>query len=146
MWNTVNEKSNQTLKAYSEGSRKSWLYGVITLPPLMVFYVHSTKLSNEVWTDIMMGVFVITFIGLFSVVAFENRKWRSIPVSVLITMGFGLCIVGSLAKLTVNTPDQVLNSSLLLMSLCGLYGFCSAVLGVMIHRSFKPNKSQPESV
>jgi len=140
MFKKIDEKSNVIAKAYLDGPRKSWFYGVISLPPVIALYVQTTKLSNEIWTEIIMGIILFLFIALMSMIAFENKKWRSVPISMLISMGLGICIVGTLASLTENTPDQVLNSTLLFMALFGLYGFCSSILGVMIHKSFEGKK------
>jgi len=144
MWKNFDTKTNVALKSYLSGPRKSWFYGVVSLPPIMALYVASTKLTNDIWTDVVLCVFILLSIALLSLVTFENRKWRSLPISILITMGYGICTVGTLASLTENTPDQVLNSTLIFMAIYGLYGFCGAIMGILIHSSFGRKKSKIE--
>ena len=137
MWNDLKTKIERNLVAYLNGPRKSVTMGVITLPPLVLFYVQSAKSNFDIGTQVAAGLIVLTFMGLLSLVTFENTKWRSVPISILISMGFGFIIVNTLARVTENTPDQVLQASQHLMALCGLYGFCAAIMGVMIHGAFK---------
>lgn len=141
MLKRFNKRANEIGEAYLNGPRKSWFVGLMTLPPLIAVWVKLTNLNYELGSNIVIGTLVITFIGLLSLVAFENSKWRMVPVSTLICMAFGLLIARTLASVTENTPEQVLNSSLLLMAIFGIYGLCASVMGTMIHGEFQLTKT-----
>lgn len=126
----------RNLAAYLKGPRRSGSIGVMTLTPVVLLYVQASKSGSELWPQLAAGLIVLSFIGLLSLITFENVKWRSLPISVLTSMWFGAIIIGTLAGVTVSTPDQVLQASLHFMALFGLYGFCAAIMGVMIHKSF----------
>ena len=137
MQKEIVSKCNRALETYLNSPRKSWTYGRIIFPIIIIFYVKTTMLTNDLWENLAMGVFTLVFITFMSLVTFESRKWRTLPMSVLIMMGFSIVIVGAIASVTENTPDQVLNSTLYLMSLFGLFGLCGGIMGIMIHKSYE---------
>ena len=142
MLKEINRRGNIALETYANGPRKSLIIGGITFPTLIILWVKMTNLKNVVLSDVVIGLFVISLFCLFTLVALETKKRRQVPISVFIFMGFGYSVVRTLASITDNTHEQVINSYLVFIIIFGLYGFCAAVLGVWLHRSADANKDE----
>lgn len=124
---------NQLCENYAKGGRKSWLYGAVLIPSVILIFVRASQ-SGIVAAEFLAGALLsCVAIGLSSVVIFETKNIRNIPFSICIMVAFGWIIIGSLAGLIEHTSQERMEASIKFMIRFGIYGTGGAIIGVWIH-------------